>query len=110
MLLDELCITVIAGFAGKRIVVFMHNLPSGRERSMRPAGMNNTDPGQWQCFVQHCHRVVNMTFDETRWQWHEVNQNAAQGIIAAVKDVAKESGSRYQSGSSLQPHDFQVSN
>ena len=67
----------------------MHNLPGGHEKSMRPAGVNNTDPGRWQHFSQHCHKIVNMTFDETRWQWHDVNQAAAQGIVAAIKQLVK---------------------
>lgn len=85
---------VIAGSAGKLVVVFLHNLPGGHEKSMRPAGVNNTDPGRWQEFLQQCHWVVNMTFDETQWQWHEVNQRAAQEIVAAVKEVAQECSSK----------------
>ena len=30
-----------------------------------------------------------MAFNETRWQWHDVNQAAAQGIIAAIKQLVK---------------------
>ena len=80
---------LFSGCAGKLVVVFMHNLPSGHEKSMRPAGVNNTDPGRWQQFSQQCHQIVNMAFDETRWQWHDVNQAAAQSIIAAIKQLVK---------------------
>ena len=79
----------LPGCAGKLIVVFMHNLPCGHEKSMRRAGANNTDSGCWQRFSQHCHRIANMTFDETRWQWHDVNQAAAQDIIAAIKQLVQ---------------------
>ena len=67
----------------------MHNLPSGHEK-IRPAGVNHTDPGRWQDFSQHCHRIVNMTFDEARWQWHDANQKAAEEIMAAIRQSAEE--------------------
>lgn len=69
----------------------MHNLPNGHEKHMRHAGLNNTDPGCWQHFVQQCHKVVNMTFDEGRWQWHNINSAAAQAIIDVVKETVASS-------------------
>lgn len=70
----------------------MHNLASGHEKSVRHAGANNTDPGCWQHFAQQCHRVINMTFDEGRWQWHDINSAAAQVIIDVVRQIAAGSG------------------
>lgn len=78
----------------KLVVVFMHNLPNGHEKHMRHAGLNNTDPGCWQHFVQQCHEVVNMTFDEGRWQWHNINSAAAQAIIDVVKETVASSENR----------------
>ncbi len=33
-----------------------------------------------------------MTFDEGRWQWHDINGAAAQVIIDVVKQIAAGSG------------------
>lgn len=65
----------------------MHNLPGGHEKQMRPVGMNNTDPGRWQQFCMQCHAISNMTFDEGRWQWHDMNRAAADKIVEAMKLV-----------------------
>lgn len=88
-----------AGCAGKLLVVFLHNLPNGHEKSMRAAGVNNTDPGCWQQFVQHCTTIVNMTFDENRWQWHEVNKRAAQEMVATIREIARDTTSKSNPGS-----------
>ena len=85
---------LLTGVPSKLVVVFMHNLPNGHEKHMRHAGLNNTDPGCWQHFVQQCHKVVNMTFDEGRWQWHNINSAAAQAIIDVVKETVASSENR----------------
>lgn len=77
-----------SGTASKLVVIFMHNKASGHEESMRAASANNTDPGQWQHFVQKCHTVVNVTFDEDQWQWHDVNLCAAEQLVNAVTQIA----------------------
>lgn len=59
----------------------MHNIASGHEKTIRPAGPNNTDPGCWQQFTQQCRLVTDMTFDEARFDWHDSNCNAA-GLVA----------------------------
>lgn len=41
-----------------------------------------------------------MTFDEARWEWHDINQTAAASIIAILKQIAAESHSLEQVGSS----------
>ncbi|DBB13845.1 TPA: hypothetical protein ACH3X3_000838 [Trebouxia sp. C0006] len=66
---------------GQLIVIFMHNIASGHEKTIRPAGPNNTDPGCWQQFTQQCRLVTDMTFDEARFDWHDSNRNAA-GLVA----------------------------
>lgn len=68
----------------------MHNLPSGHEASIKPAGPNNTDPGCWQSFVQQCLLVTDMTFDETRFEWHAINQKAAMLIAEALICIAQQ--------------------
>ena len=83
---------MLAGVPSKLVVVFMHNVPSGHEKNMRHAGANNTDPGRWQHFLQHCHKVINMTFDEGMWQWHDINSAAAQAIIDVVRETAASLG------------------
>ncbi|KAL3148190.1 hypothetical protein ABBQ38_014223 [Trebouxia sp. C0009 RCD-2024] len=95
---DELAavLAASAGVPSKLVVVFMHNVPSGHEKNMRHAGANNTDPGRWQHFVQHCHTVINMTFDEGRWQWHDINSAAAQAIIDVVREIAASLGEQKQ--------------
>ncbi|KAL3131255.1 hypothetical protein ABBQ38_000552 [Trebouxia sp. C0009 RCD-2024] len=97
---DELAavLAASAGVPSKLVVVFMHNLPNGHEKHMRHAGLNNTDPGCWQHFVQQCHKVVNMTFDEGRWQWHNINSAAAQAIIDVVKETVASSENRTKPG------------
>jgi hypothetical protein len=68
----------------------MHNHPSGHEASLKPVGPNNTDPGCWQSFVQQCLLVTDMTFDETRFDWHDVNQQAAMLIAEALMHIAQQ--------------------
>ena len=66
------------------IVVFMHNIPSGHEQTMKPVGPNNTDPGCWQYFSQRCLAIVDMTFDELSFQWGIVNQQAVTGLCKTI--------------------------
>ena len=66
----------------------MHNLPSGHEASVKPIGPDHTDPGCWQSFVQQCLLVTNTTFDETRFEWHDINQKAAMPIAKALMHSA----------------------
>lgn len=84
---DELT-SILAASPGpscKLIVVFMHNIPRGHEKTMQPAGPNKTDPGQWQHFARQCYMTTNLTFDEDSWQWHDVNQCAARSISDAIE-------------------------
>ena len=73
---------------GKLIVIFMHNIASGHEKTLKPVGPNNTDLGLWQQFTQQCHLVTDMTFDETRFGWHEVNKVAANLIAESLSRTA----------------------
>lgn len=93
-----------AGCAGKLVVVFMHNLPSGHEK-IWPTGVNSTDPQRWQDFSQHCHRIVNMTFDDGRWQWHDAKQKAADDIIAVIRPCALSSNAAHLSPATNHPID-----
>jgi len=68
----------------------MHNLPSGHQASVKPVGPNNTDSGCWQSFVQQCLLVTDMTFDETRFDWHGINQKAAMLIAEALMQIAQQ--------------------
>ncbi len=72
------------------MVVFMHNIPSGREANVKPTGPNNTDPGCWHSFSQQCLLTIDMTFDEARFDWHDVNQNAASQIAEVLTKVVKQ--------------------
>lgn len=69
------------------IVIFMHNIASGHEKTMRPAGPNNTDPGCWHQFTQQCLLITDMTFDEARFEWHDINRNAAALIADTLSKV-----------------------
>ena len=73
---------------GKLIVLFMHNIASGHEKTLKPVGPNNTDPGLWQQFTQQCCLVTDMTFDETRFGWHDVNKHAANLIAETLSRIA----------------------
>lgn len=66
----------------------MHNIASGHEKTTRPAGPNNTDPGCWQRFTQHCRLVTDMTFDEARFERHDINSNAAALVADTLNKVA----------------------
>ncbi|KAL0025731.1 hypothetical protein WJX77_008032 [Trebouxia sp. C0004] len=83
-------LTSVQGSAnhGQLIVIFMHNIASGHEKTIRPAGPNNTDPGCWQQFTQQCQLVTDMTFDEARFEWHDINRNAAALVADALNKVA----------------------
>ncbi|DBA72792.1 TPA: hypothetical protein ACH3X2_010181 [Trebouxia sp. C0005] len=85
---DELQSLLSAGSSSQLVVVFMHNLPSGHEASVKPIGPDHTDPGCWQSFVQQCLLVTNTTFDETRFEWHDINQKAAMPIAKALMHSA----------------------
>ena len=80
----------VAGASSQLVVVFMHNLPSGHEASLKPVGPNHTDPGSWQSFVQQCLLVTDMTFDETRFELHDINQKAALLIAEALMHIAQQ--------------------
>ena len=80
-------------FAGKDkhlVVVFMHNIPTGHEDTMKPVGPNNTDLGCWQQLVQHCLEIVNMSFDERSFQWNAINQQAAARLSQVIQQSAKQ--------------------
>jgi len=82
------CLAAGSANYGQLIVIFMHNIASGHEKTMRPAGPNNTDPGCWQQFTQQCRLVTDMTFDEARFEWHDINRNAAALIADTLSKVA----------------------
>ena len=84
-----------AGASSQLVVVFMHNLPSQHEASLKPAGPNYTDPGCWQSFVQQCLLVTDMTFDETKFEWHDINQKAAMRIAEALVHIAQQQPDSY---------------
>lgn len=67
----------------------MHNIISGYEHTMKAAGSNNTDTDSWQHFTQQCLLIVDMTFDETRFQWCKANLQAAAAIVQAIHTVAQ---------------------
>ena len=68
----------------------MHNTSPGCELSIKPVGPNNTDPGCCQQFVQHCLCITDTAFDESRFAWHDVNQNAVKLIAETLIKVAKQ--------------------
>ena len=68
----------------------MHNLPSGHEASLKPVGPSNTDFGCWQTFKQQCLLVTDMTFHETKFEWHDINQKAAMLIAEALMHIAQQ--------------------
>ena len=71
------------------MVIFMLNIASGHEKSMfKAVGPNNTDPGCWESFEQHCLLVTDMTFDERRFDWNKINKNARQELVAAISIAA----------------------
>ena len=79
------------------IVVFMHNIPSGHEHTMKPVGPNNTDPGCWQHFSQQCLAIVNMTFDELSIWWDAINQHAASRLSEVIQQTVKQNHVKYGS-------------
>ena len=93
---------------GQLIVVFLHNVASGHERTIRPAGPNNTGPGCWQHFLQQCLLVTDMTFDEARFEWHDMNQNAAGLVANALNTIAAKNAGSRSSQESLTENDAAV--
>ena len=81
----------VAGEQGPLVVTFMHNIISGHEHTMKAVRSNNTDTGSWQHFRQQCLLIVDMTFDENRFQWCQVNLQAAAAIAQAVHSIAEPS-------------------
>lgn len=89
-------LVISAGESRQVVVIFMHNIPSGHETSMLKAvGPNNTDSGCWQRFKQHCMLVTDMTFDERRLEWNEINKNARQSIVEAISSIAAKPSNSY---------------
>lgn len=83
-----------AGPPGQIIVVFMHNVASGHEKSLfKPVGPNNTDPGCWSAFAQQCLLITDMTFDETRFDWNKINELALHLIVDAIINAARQTSS-----------------
>ena len=87
-----------AGAPGHRIVIFMHNIASGHERNQfRAVGPNNTDPGCWSAFAQQCLLITDMTFDESKFEWNEINKHASHLIFEAISATAfQQTGSHDQ--------------
>lgn len=87
-----------AGTPSHIIVVFMHNIASGHERSQfKVVGLNNTDPGCWSAFAQKCLLITDLTFDETKLDWNEINTSALQRITETISSTAtQENGSHEQ--------------
>ncbi|KAL3136884.1 hypothetical protein ABBQ32_006496 [Trebouxia sp. C0010 RCD-2024] len=82
------------GPPGQIIVVFMHNVASGHEKSLfKPVGPNNTDPGCWSAFAQQCLLITDMTFDETRFDWNKINELALHLIVDAIINAARQTSS-----------------
>lgn len=92
---DKLQSILSAGASSQLVVVFMHNLLSQHEASFKPVGPNHTDPGCWQSFVQQCLLVTDMTFDETKFEWHDINQKAAMRIAEALMHIAQQQSQSY---------------
>ncbi|DBA72794.1 TPA: hypothetical protein ACH3X2_010183 [Trebouxia sp. C0005] len=81
---------------GLVIVIFMHNIASRHERTLRPAGPNNTEPGCWQQFMQQCRLVTDMTFDEARFEWHDINRNAAALVADTLSKIAASQADKHR--------------
>ena len=75
---------------------------------MKSAGSNNTDPGCWQHFLQQCHLVTDMTFDEARFEWHDINQTAAGLVANALNAIAAKNAGSRSSQESLSENDAAV--
>ena len=76
------------------IVIFMHNIASGHEKSLfKAVGPNNTDPGCWSAFTQQCLLITDMTFDEKRFDWNKINKHALQLVVEAVIIAAQRTSS-----------------
>lgn len=76
------------GNQGRLIVIFMHDIASGHEGSLKPAGPSNTDPGCWQLFKQQCLLVTDMAFDETCFELHSINKNAISTVAKTLSYIA----------------------
>ena len=72
----------------------MHNIATGHEKNLfRAVGPNNTDPGCWSAFAQKCLLITDMTFDETKLDWNEINKHALQLMVEAISNAAQQTGS-----------------
>lgn len=65
-------------------MVFMHNIPVGHEKSMVPAGPRRTDVAAWNSFVEKCHLIVDMTFEEAVLPWHAANEQAVDKLVELI--------------------------
>ena len=78
-----------AGAPGHIIVIFMHNIASGHERSQfKAVGPNNTDAGCWSAFAQQCLLITDVTFDESNFNWNDINIHALHLISEAISGTA----------------------
>ena len=66
----------------------MHNIPSGHEASLKPAGPANTDPGCWQTFKKQFLLVTDMAFDESDFDMNSVNKAAVSAVADAIGRIA----------------------
>ena len=85
-----------AGATGQLIVIFMHNIASGHEKSQfKAVGPNNTDPGCWPAFAQQCLLITDMTFDESRFDWNEINKHALELVLEAISSTVPQQTSSH---------------